>query len=318
MCAALICPGIASADETVTYVYDARGRVVQVLRSGTVNNGVQATYSYDRADNRTQVTVTGVPAAPTFSIADATVTEGGTLVFTVTLTGSATTALSVSAVTANGTAAAPGDYAASAATLSFAPGETTKTFSVSTVDDMAAEGTEAITVTLSNPTGGAVIGSGQATGTITDNDAPPVSFAVSDAYVTEGGALAFEITKTGSTTATITLSRGSSDGTATELQDYQPVSGTLSFGPAETVKTVYVSTVTDSLLEGTETMTLSLSGASGGAMIVDSQGTGYIEDAPQQCFDGGQPVICPPLAQRTPATAPASTTTTTPPPPEDK
>lgn len=49
----------AAANETITYTYDAKGRLVAVVHSGTVNNGVQATYTYDPADNRTNVTVTG-------------------------------------------------------------------------------------------------------------------------------------------------------------------------------------------------------------------------------------------------------------------
>ncbi|HEY0623275.1 hypothetical protein [Sphingomonas sp.] len=51
----------ALASETVTYSYDARGRLVAVKHSGTVNNNVQANYSYDKADNRTNKTVTGAP-----------------------------------------------------------------------------------------------------------------------------------------------------------------------------------------------------------------------------------------------------------------
>lgn len=51
----------ASATETVRYVYDAKGRLVQVQRTGTVNNGVTATYRYDRANNRRRVTVSGSP-----------------------------------------------------------------------------------------------------------------------------------------------------------------------------------------------------------------------------------------------------------------
>lgn len=51
----------ALASETVTYSYDARGRLVAVKHSGTVNNNVQASYSYDKADNRTNKTVTGAP-----------------------------------------------------------------------------------------------------------------------------------------------------------------------------------------------------------------------------------------------------------------
>jgi len=53
--------GIASASETITYTYDAKGRLVKVQHSGSVNNNVVANYSYDRADNRTNVNVSGAP-----------------------------------------------------------------------------------------------------------------------------------------------------------------------------------------------------------------------------------------------------------------
>jgi hypothetical protein len=58
---ALVLAGIAVAtaaavaSETITYTYDARGRLVKVERSGTVNNNVKAEYKYDKADNRTDV-----------------------------------------------------------------------------------------------------------------------------------------------------------------------------------------------------------------------------------------------------------------------
>jgi YD repeat-containing protein len=54
----------ASAAETITYVYDARGRVIQVIRTGTVNNGVTTSYVLDKADNRTTKTTTGSPNPP--------------------------------------------------------------------------------------------------------------------------------------------------------------------------------------------------------------------------------------------------------------
>ena len=53
--AALAVAAAALASETVTYSYDARGRLIKVERSGTVNNNVKAEYRYDRADNRTNV-----------------------------------------------------------------------------------------------------------------------------------------------------------------------------------------------------------------------------------------------------------------------
>lgn len=52
-------PSAATASETTSYSYDALGRVTTVSHSGTVNNGLQAQYTYDPADNRTNVTVTG-------------------------------------------------------------------------------------------------------------------------------------------------------------------------------------------------------------------------------------------------------------------
>lgn len=54
----------AMAAETITYSYDARGRLVQVARTGTVNSGVTTTYSHDKADNRSNTTTTGSPNPP--------------------------------------------------------------------------------------------------------------------------------------------------------------------------------------------------------------------------------------------------------------
>jgi len=54
----------ALSAETITYTYDAKGRLVKVERSGTVNNGVKIEYSHDKADNRQNVKVTGSPNPP--------------------------------------------------------------------------------------------------------------------------------------------------------------------------------------------------------------------------------------------------------------
>lgn len=59
--AALLLPSVASATEIVSYTYDARGRLVQVVRQVNTNTPVQTTYAYDAADNRTHVTTTGAP-----------------------------------------------------------------------------------------------------------------------------------------------------------------------------------------------------------------------------------------------------------------
>ena len=54
----------AAAAETIVFSYDARGRLVKVERTGTVNNGITTTYQLDKADNRTSKTTTGSPNPP--------------------------------------------------------------------------------------------------------------------------------------------------------------------------------------------------------------------------------------------------------------
>ena len=59
--AGLAVAAAAMATETLTYSYDARGRLVKVQHSGNVNNGVVTNYQYDKADNRTLKNTTGAP-----------------------------------------------------------------------------------------------------------------------------------------------------------------------------------------------------------------------------------------------------------------
>ncbi|MEO6217854.1 MAG: hypothetical protein ABIO86_17635 [Sphingomonas sp.] len=62
VCAAIAGPSaLAGASETITYTYDAKGRLILVSHSGNVNNGVVANYTFDHADNRKNITVIGAP-----------------------------------------------------------------------------------------------------------------------------------------------------------------------------------------------------------------------------------------------------------------
>jgi YD repeat-containing protein len=54
----------ARAAETITYSYDAKGRLIKVVRAGTVNSGVTYDYAYDKANNRNKVKVTNSPNPP--------------------------------------------------------------------------------------------------------------------------------------------------------------------------------------------------------------------------------------------------------------
>ena len=52
---------LSLGNETINYSYDARGRLTNVTHAGSVNNNLQANYTYDKADSRVTVNVTGSP-----------------------------------------------------------------------------------------------------------------------------------------------------------------------------------------------------------------------------------------------------------------
>jgi hypothetical protein len=54
----------AFCTETITYIYDAKGRLVRVVRTGTVNNNVTTEYMHDKANNRKTVVTTNSPNPP--------------------------------------------------------------------------------------------------------------------------------------------------------------------------------------------------------------------------------------------------------------
>ena len=115
-----------------------------------------------------------VPGPAALSVADAEVdeAEGATLDFVVTLSRARSGETSVDYATSDGTAVAGSDYTASSGTLTFAAGTTSKTVKVAVLDDSHDEGSETLTLTLSNPVG-AALGDEEATGTIRNTDAMP-------------------------------------------------------------------------------------------------------------------------------------------------
>lgn len=54
----------AHASETLTFSYDAKGRVTKVERAGSVNNGVKTEFTHDKANNRKTVKTTGSANTP--------------------------------------------------------------------------------------------------------------------------------------------------------------------------------------------------------------------------------------------------------------
>ena len=143
-------------------------------------------------DRKVPVTVTDDEGSSSFSIGDASVTEGdsGTadLSFTVTLSPAADMPTTVAWATSKETAdtATPGtDYTAGSGTLSFAKGDTSKTVTVKVTGDEVDESNETLTVTLSSASDGLSIGDATATGTITDDDTVGLVFTPDKVTVTE-------------------------------------------------------------------------------------------------------------------------------------
>ena len=126
------------------------------------------------------------------SVADARATEGGdsALVFVVTLDRAASGTVTVSYATADGTAAGGEDYEAASGTLAFAAGETEKTVRVRTTDDSMNEEDETFTLRLSSPAN-ATLGDAVATGTIADDDEPPLAASFSGLPAEHDGRSAF-------------------------------------------------------------------------------------------------------------------------------
>ena len=129
----------------------------------------------------------------TASVADATATEGtdATIDFEVTLNArDDCKTVTVDWATEDGTASAGADYTAASGTLTFEPGETTKTVSVAVVDDTVSDTGETFTLRLSNALG-LEITDAEATGTILDDDTDPLTASFENAPGSHDGSTTF-------------------------------------------------------------------------------------------------------------------------------
>ena len=203
-----------------------------------------------------------------FSTANYTIDEGGLATITASLSGASANVISVNFSTSDGSASAGSDYSGSNGTLTFNPGVTTQTFTVNTLADTSSEGDETVNLALSNPQGGAVLGS-LATAVLTIIDIAPslqLQFS-SDSYsVVEGGAATITVTLTNGNqgTSPVSVDYATSAGSATSGSDYTSASGTLVFNPGDTAQTFSVSALNDNSVEGDETVSLALSNPQGG------------------------------------------------------
>lgn len=143
----------------------------------TGNHAITVDYSGDTSFESGSATLAGgqtVKAAPTLTINDVSIAEGNSsttnLVFTVTLSAASGATVSVDYATADGTAqTSDNDYQSASGTLTFNPGELTKTITVVLNGDRKTENDETVLVNLNNPAN-AVVADAQGVGTILNDD----------------------------------------------------------------------------------------------------------------------------------------------------
>ena len=218
----------------------------------------------------TDVTVTVRDNDSVFSVATNEITVAETALtasITVVRTGGVVAAATVAFASTNDTATAGSDYTAAAGTLSFAAGETNKTFTVKITNDTSHETNETFTVGLKSPTGeGALSTNSVVTLTITDNDST-ISFETNAVTVAESaGTVSLNIVRTGTLSLTNSIAYSFKAGSATSA-DFTATNGILTFLPNETNKTIVAAIINDSTIETNETFTLTLASPSGGALI---------------------------------------------------
>jgi hypothetical protein len=202
-------------------------------------------------------------SAATYSVGE----QGKQATITVVRSGSTAAPVSVDYETGDGTASAPGDYAVSSGTLSFAAKVSKLTFTVPIVDDPLVEGDETVNLALSNPVGAALGARSTSVLTIlTDN--PALQFSASTYTVAESkGKLVITVTRSAPTTGAVTVSYATSNGTALAGSDYSAAAGTLTFNSGVTKQTFTILISNDTLVEPSETVNLTLSSPGGGAIL---------------------------------------------------
>jgi hypothetical protein len=179
-----------SADGARISFATARDGNLEIYLMNANGTGLTRLTNNNAADLQPAIQPQGlIPPAPAagattvqFSAGDYNVAEDSTGLLTVTRTGDLSGTTTVDFMTVNGSASSRSDYAFRSGTLRFGPGENTRTFTVLVTDDVFVEQEETLTVALSNPSSGVVLGSlNDATITIRDNDATSLPNPIDEA-----------------------------------------------------------------------------------------------------------------------------------------
>lgn len=263
------------------------------LTSGT--HTITAEYSGDASFLNSTGTLSGgqvVKTQPSLSINDVTMAEGnsGTTNFVFTVTLSATSSLTVTAnyATADGTATLAGnDYQSAASTLTFNPGDLTKTVTLNVNGDPVNEPNETVFLNLSSPVN-AAIADAQGLGTILNDDAPTIQFSSANYLVDESTpGVTITLTRSGDTSGSASVDYNTIDdpavvrcddqvnnhGAAYARCDYATSIDTANFAAGEMTKTFTIPIINDGHAETPEMFQVTLSNPVGAGPGIPSIAT---------------------------------------------
>lgn len=217
---------------------------------------------------------------PTLTVSDAVVAAGTGLaeaVFTVTLSGAVTEAVTVGYSTENSSAIAGSDYLVATGNLLFVPGgATTQEVRVTVLSSGAPQDDKTFFLNLSSATPtGVILGDDQGVATIITQ-----GLSISDASVVEGVAgttrdMVFTVALSRPSIETVTVAYTTQNGTAFDPSDYLATSGTATFAPNTSIQLITVTVNGDDIAEGNESFKVILSDSEG-APLFNAEGTGTI------------------------------------------
>lgn len=209
---------------------------------------------------------------PNISINNApNVTEAAannTMTFTVSLSSVAAAAVTVNYATSTaGTATAGADFTAVNGTLTFAPGETSKTVTVPVLTDLFDEPTETVFMNLGGNSANSNLLDAQGQGNIVDNDPTP-TLSIADVTIAEGNAgtstLTFTVTLSAASGQAVTVAYNTVEGSASAgpalgENDFEARLGTLIFAAGTLTRPIAITINGDAILEPNENFTVALS-----------------------------------------------------------
>ncbi len=192
--------------------------------------------------------------------------NGGTVTVTITRANGAASDVLVQYATANGTATAGQDYSSVTGSVVFDADETSKTFTVSIINDaLDEEPFETVNLSIIGVDGGATIGSPANTVINIEDDDPPPVMNISGLNITEGNqnnvVAQVNLNLLVPSGRNVTVNYATANGTAVSPTDFLAASGQITFAPGETSKTIPVTIIGDTIFEPDETFQVQISNA---------------------------------------------------------